>query len=251
MKKKRTGVILAAGLGSRLAASASGEGVKPLVTVDGRALLLRTLSSLELACDRAVIVLGFAAGDIRAYVEKHYHGSMALSFAVNSSYNLANGLSVLAAREYVQGDFLLSMADHIMDDGMLHLARDTDPPPGGAALLVDYKLATIFDMDDATKVLAAGGRILAIGKGLAEFNCIDTGLFVATPALFTALAEVYGERGDASLSDGIGRLCDRQAMAAVDIGIGFWQDVDTVEMLRHAEEQLRRRRMRQPLPQRV
>lgn len=241
MKKKRSGVILAAGLGSRLAASASGEGVKPLVAVDGRALLLRTLTSLEQACDRAVVVLGFAAGEIRTYIEQYYQGPMALTFAMNSRYHLANGLSVLAAREYVQDDFLLCMADHIMDDELLRLARDTEPPSGGAALLVDYKLATIFDMDDATKVLATEGRILAIGKQLKEFNCIDTGLFVATPALFAALADVYGERGDASLSDGIERLCRQRAMAAIDIGDGFWQDVDTVEMLRHAEEELRRR----------
>nr|WP_321468544.1 NTP transferase domain-containing protein [uncultured Desulfobulbus sp.] len=241
MKKKRIGVVLAAGLGSRLAASASGGEVKPLVAVDGRALLLRTLASLERACDRAVIVLGFAAEEIRASIEQHYQGPMALIFALNNRYHLANGLSVLAAREYVQGDFLLCMADHIMDDALLCLARDTEPPLGGAALLVDYKLATIFDMDDATKILAADGRILAIGKQLQEFNCIDTGLFVATPALFTALADVFRERGDATLSDGVFRLCRQRTMAAIDIGDGFWQDVDTVEMLHHAEEALRRR----------
>lgn len=250
MKKKRIGVILAAGLGSRLAASASGEGGKPLVAVDGRALLLRTLTSLEQSCDRAVVVLGFAAEEIRASIEKSYQGPMALSFAMNSRYHLANGLSVLAAQEYVQGDFLLCMADHIMDDELLRLARDTEPPSGGAALLVDYKLATIFDMADATKVLATEGRILAIGKQLQEFNCIDTGLFVATPALFTSLAEVYREQGDASLSDGIASLCRQGTMAAIDIGEGFWQDVDTVEMLRHAEAELRRR-IRPPRRQQV
>lgn len=249
MKSKRTGVILAAGLGSRLAISTSEGQIKPLVAVDGRALLLRTLSSLELACDRVVVVLGFAAGEIRSYVENHYHGPMPITFAVNRHYLLGNGLSVLAAREYVKGDFLLSMADHIMDDKLLHLARNTSPPPNGATLLVDYKLASIFDMADATKVLAAEGRVLAIGKQLTTFNCIDTGLFVATVALFAALADVYGERGDASLSDGIGRLCEHQTMAATDIGDGFWQDVDTVEMLRHAEKQLKRRGMRPPLPQ--
>ena len=75
-----------------------------------------TLASLERACDRAVIVLGFAAEEIRASIEQHYQGPMALIFALNNRYHLANGLSVLAAREYVQGDFLLCMADHIMDD---------------------------------------------------------------------------------------------------------------------------------------
>ena len=64
MKKvnnRKTGVVFAAGLGSRLAKTWEDSRVKPLVAVAGKALLLRTLASLEIACDRAVIVLGFGA----------------------------------------------------------------------------------------------------------------------------------------------------------------------------------------------
>ncbi len=254
MKKvndRKTGVVLAAGLGSRLAKTWGDGRVKPLVAVDGKVLLLRTLASLELACDRVVIVLGFGADSIRSYVENRYHGPMNLVFAVNHLYQLSNGLSVLAAREYVGECFVLCMADHIMGDELLMLARDYVPPAGGAALLVDYKLKTIFDMDDATKVRAENGKILRIGKNLTDYNCIDTGLFICSKVLIEVLSEVYQKKGDASLSDGIQKLCERSTMHAIDIGDGFWQDVDTAEMLRHAERQLILRRSGHAILQRA
>src|SRR5690606_32944152 len=109
---------------------------------------------------------------------------------------------------------------------------------GAAALLVDYKLGSIFDMDDATKVLAHEGRIASIGKAITEFNCVDTGVFVCTRALLDAIESVYARRGDASLSEGVAALASRGEMFAVDVGDGFWQDVDTPEMLAHAERVL-------------
>ena len=234
----RIGVVLAAGLGSRLAQTWQSRRTKPLVAVDGKALLLRTLTNLELACARVVIVLGFGAEEVRNYLKNRYQGPLELIFAVNPQYHLSNGLSVLAAREHVAGDFILCMADHIMGDELLKIARECIPPDNGAVLLVDYKLHTIFDMEDATKVMAMNGVIRDIGKQLTQYNCIDTGLFVCNETVFETLAGVYRKKGDASLSDGIKKLCERGHMRAIDIGDGFWQDVDNAEMLLHAEQQL-------------
>ena len=100
------------------------------------------------------------------------------------------------------------------------------------------QLETIFDMDDATKVLARGRKLTKIGKQLAEFNCIDTGLFVCSRALLEALGAVYRDQGDASLSAGVQRLAAAGRMTVVDIGSGFWQDIDTPAMLEHAERRL-------------
>ena len=167
---------------------------------------------------------------------------MDLVFAVNHQYQLSNGLSVLVAHDYVEKSFILCMADHIMGDELLMIAREYVTPIDGAALLVDYKLKTIFDMADATKVRAENGKILRIGKNLTDYNCIDTGLFICSKVLIDTLSAVYQDKGDASLSDGIQKLCERSTMHAIDIGDGFWQDVDTAEMPRHAEQQLVLRR---------
>jgi choline kinase len=131
------------------------------------------------------------------------------------------------------------MADHILDDKIMSMISAHKPPKGGATLCVDYKLDTIFDMDDATKVQSRGSYISLIGKQLKEFNCIDTGVFVGTGGLFDAIEKVYHEKKDASLSEGVQLLADENLMIALDIKDAFWQDVDNYEMLSHAEHLLR------------
>ena len=238
----RTGLVLAAGFGSRLAGTASGTDLKPLTPVAGTPLALRTLRGLERAgCGRVVVVLGHEPDEVRAGIEAAYDGPLGLAFVVNDRYAEPNGVSVLAARGHLDGPFVLTMADHVVGDEVWDLVRAHRPAPGGATLLVDYKLPSIFDMDDATKVRTEGGRVVEIGKGLAAFDAVDTGVFVCTDGLLDALDAEDRERGGAALSDGVRRLAAEGRMAALDVGDGFWQDVDTPAMLAHAEERLRAR----------
>lgn len=247
-KAARTGVVLAAGFGSRLAGTAAATDLKPLTPVAGMPLIVRTLRSLEQAgCRRAVIVLGYQPETLRAGIEEVYTGPLDLVFTINEHYDRQNGLSLLSARpalhEAADADasFVLVMADHVLGDEIMALARRCNPAPGHAALLVDYKLDAIFDMDDATKVRVAGGRVQAIGKALADFNAVDTGVFVGTNGLLEAVDSVCQERGDASLSDGVRLLASSGRMDALDIEDGFWQDVDTPAMLQHATTVLEER----------
>ena len=242
-RSDRTGIILAAGFGSRLAGVSDDTQLKPLTPVAGEPLLVRTVRSLALAgCQRVVIVVGHGAEAVESDFRAAYAGDVEIIFAVNTRYELSNGLSVLAARPYTPGDFVLTMADHVLGAEVMAIAAEHTPPAGGATLLVDYKLDTIFDMDDATKVLAtADQRIEAIGKQIATYNCIDTGVFICTQALMDAIEATYAAHGDASLSHGVATLSGSGRMTVRDIGDGFWQDVDTPEMLTHAEAMLAQR----------
>jgi choline kinase len=161
-----------------------------------------------------------------------------LQFVVNERYDLKNGLSVLAAAEFVGDSFLLTMSDHVFGDEVMRRAGGHTPPENGASLVVDYRLDTIFDMDDATKVKERNGLIVEIGKDLHDFDCVDTGLFICTPALMTALRQAVDTSGDVSLSQGVEHLARAGRMSVVDIGDGFWQDIDTPAMLEHAERML-------------
>ena len=142
------------------------------------------------------------------------------------------------AKPFVADEFVLTMADHVLGDEIMHLVREHHPEPGGATLCVDFKLDTIFDMGDATKVQAHGGLIQSIGKEIETYNCIDTGVFICTLGLMDGIERVYEKTGDASLSDGVGALAAKSMMRVLDVGDGFWQDVDTPEMLAHATEAL-------------
>lgn len=237
--RARTGVILAAGFGSRLQGASDETQLKPLTPVAGKPLILRTIDSLAHAgCKRVVIVLGHGASDIEDAVSAAYHGDTELRFAVNPRYELQNGLSVLAAKPFVENEFIVTMADHVFGDSVMELAAAHTPPSGGATLLVDYKLTSIFDMDDATKVLEVDGAIDKIGKQLSDFNCVDTGLFICTQALMEAIDGVFRKHGDASLSDGVQALAAKGLMHVLDVQDGFWQDVDTPAMLDHANRML-------------
>jgi choline kinase len=235
-----TGVVLAAGFGSRLAGTAEETDLKPLTPVAGTPLLFRTLDSLAYAgCERAVVVLGYEPEAVCEAVEARYEGPLQVEYTRNERFDQSNGFSVLAARPLVEGPFLLTMADHVLSDALMDCARQVTPPAGGATLLVDRHLERVFDMDDATKVGTEDGRVAAIGKTLDAYDAVDTGVFVCTPSLMDALQAVGDERGDVSLSDGVRRLARAGKMHAASIDGAFWQDVDTPAMLAHAEAHLR------------
>ena len=238
--KNRDGIVLAAGLGSRLVNSDSETTIKPLANVESITLLVRTINSLEVAdCRRVVIVLGWKAEELRGQIVRRYNGPLALDFAYNGQYELKNGISVLCAQPIISGEFILTMADHVLDDDIMYRIRGHHPPEGGATLCVDYKMDTIFDIDDATKVLAVESRIKKIGKNLKDYNCIDTGVFIGTNGLMEAIDRVYKKKGDASLSEGVQVLANKGLMEVLDIEDAFWQDVDNEHMLKHAEKLLR------------
>jgi 1L-myo-inositol 1-phosphate cytidylyltransferase len=231
----RTGLILAAGYGSRHAVGNQVE-LKPLLPVAGRPLILRAIDGLEQAgCGRVVIVLGYEASRIHAAITENYDAGVELDFVVNPRFDLQNGVSVLAARDRLPDDFVLAMADHVFEPSVMALVSRHRCPPDGATLVVDYKLDSILDMDDATKVIVLDGRVMRIGKALEEYNAVDCGVFLAGHALLAAIEDVRQKKGDASLSDGVQKLSAEARMEALDLGPGRWQDVDNAEMMIAAE----------------
>ncbi len=235
MTAERVGVVLAAGFGSRL----GDEAVKPLTLVGGRPLIAHALGTLAAAgCRRVVVVLGHAADRVREGAVANCPDEMELAFVFNDRFDLSNGVSLLCARPLVPGTFVLTMVDHVVDRAVARLAATTQPVERGAVLLIDRRVDAVFDLDDATKVRIDDNAIVAIGKELTDFDAIDIGVFVGTVGWFDTLSAELAERGDASLSDGVRRLAEAGRMHVADIGDAFWQDVDTPEMLAHAEANL-------------
>ncbi len=234
---KKKGLILAAGFGSRLQGVSAVTAFKPLTPVAGKPLIFRTIESLEIAgCSSVIIVLGYGHEEVKSEILKYYKGNTPLEFVYNEQFHLSNGVSVLSARDLLSEAFIMTMSDHVLGDSLMKKAGAYNPEPGSAALLVDYKIDTIFDMDDATKVVSKDHKIVSIGKTIPSFNCIDTGVFVCTSGLLESLERHYNEFGDTSISDGVQELAREGKMHTVDIEEGFWQDVDTPEMLEYVEK---------------
>ncbi len=227
-------LILAAGNGSRIA-PLSGGVPKPLVPLFGVPLLEHILMSSQAAgIRRFVIVVGYRADLIRSWFAGRSFADISVTLIENREYHKANGVSALAAKSELHDHFLMLMADHIFEPKTAQALLQQPLADDQVILAVDHRLDRIFDLDDATKVRRDGNYIIDIGKDLARYDALDTGMFLCSPALFNRL-ESAKKNGNCSLSDGMRRLAQEGKLRAFDIGDAHWQDVDTPEAFTHAE----------------
>jgi histidinol-phosphate aminotransferase len=237
-RKVERAIVLAAGTGSRLV---SGEEFpKPLKPVSGVPLIVRILRSLQdEGIKEAVVVTGYLGDKLRRALVAEPTLALSLTFVTNEQYTKKNGVSLLAARPYLEGGAILTMADHLYSPEIVRRLRALDLPRGTSALAVDYDPERCFDLDDATKVRVEQGKIVDVGKEIASYNAIDTGVFRVGPELVEELAALYDKHGDCSLSDGVKALAARGRFVACDADDARWIDVDTPVAVQRAEAMIR------------
>jgi len=233
-------VILMAGQGSRLRGSDS-TFLKPFVPVLGRPLISYALDTLIRAGITSVnFVVGYESKRMIAQVNPLIPSGLSASFIENRDWQKQNGISLLTAADRVARQFLLTMSDHIFENAIIDRLLDSFTA-GFLNVAVDRKLDSIFDLEDAMKVRTRGNRIADIGKKLRDYDAIDIGLFVCPLEIFDYLERAKSRSGttDCSLADGVRLMAADDKVRAIDIGDGWWQDVDTPRMLQHAEKNLR------------
>ncbi|MCG2842375.1 NTP transferase domain-containing protein [Sandaracinobacter sp. RS1-74] len=227
-------IILAAGAGSRLRSVAP---VKPLVDVGGRPLIAHALAAMQAGgAARAVVVLGYRAEAIEAAAASAASGAgLPVDFVHNPHWETTpNGVSLLAARAHIGPGSLLMMADHLLSPQLVRRLVEGAALP--LALGVDRRLGhPHVDEADVTRVRTGDGRIRAIGKHLAVYDCYDTGLFRIGPELVSALDSLRSP----GLSDGVSILAGAGLAQAVDIGDAPWLDVDDARALKLARDEWR------------
>lgn len=232
-------LIIAAGQGTRLRSRAPS---KPLAEIAGAPLIehIVRLASAGGATE-FLVVTGYEPDPL----EKHLGGLSArlgtgIELVRNAEWERPNGISVLAAAGRLAGDFILLMSDHLFDPEILRALIAGRDPAAKLTLAADYRLDNpLTDMEDATKVEAAtDGRIVRLGKTIEVYNAVDTGIFLAGPALIEALRASVDEGGSGSLSEGVQRLADAGEARVFDIGDRWWIDVDDEAAFRRAEASL-------------
>jgi 1L-myo-inositol 1-phosphate cytidylyltransferase len=233
-------LIIAAGHGSRLRAVSES---KPLTPVAGTPMIERIIRAAAAGGASAfTIVTGHQADRVEAFLaDLAERTGLAIRAVRTEDWDRPNGYSVLTGAEAIDGDYLLTMSDHLFDPAIVRalIAAESE---AGVTLAVDRDLANpLLDMDDATKVAVGDdGAIVRIGKILDRFDAIDTGLFRATPALAEAIRAAIADGGAGSLSEGVQRLADNGQARTVDVAGAFWLDVDDPPSLIHAEAALAR-----------
>jgi 1L-myo-inositol 1-phosphate cytidylyltransferase len=227
-------LIVAAGMGGRLRQRGQS---KPLVPVNGVRLLERVITRARSAgVERFFVVSGYRGEELRAALDVFSaREAIPIVHVSNDEWQRGNGVSVLKARPFLDGPFLLSMCDHLVDPDILRDLIASTLEPDTVTLAVDFNVAgSINDLDDVTRVMCSNGRIVHIGKVIREFNAIDTGVFLCTPVIFDAL-EVSQAAGDDSISGAMNVLAREDRARVFDIQGRLWLDVDDPATLDKAE----------------
>lgn len=227
-------IVLAAGNGDRFRGTSARS--KLLAPVGGTPLLIRTLrSARDAGIGDAHVVLGYDADRVRALAGSCAPAGLRLHYYLNLDWRRENGVSVLATRRVLATQrFALLMGDHLFEPAALARLLRAERSPGEVLLGVDGRTTDERIVDEATKVRMRNGRVSAIGKDVAPFDALDTGLFVCDGAIFDALDRSCAG-GDTTLSAGISELAAKGRVRGCDIGSARWCDIDTVDDLRAAE----------------
>lgn len=232
-------LIIAAGKGGRLRGE---DGLKPLTLLYGVPLIERVIGlAMEAGAEEFFVVTGYRSEELTAFLD-----GVAARFGIplttvhNPEWEKGNGVSVLKARESIQKPFLLLMADHLFDPAIARELMEERPPLQDEVILAtDSNLDNSgINLDDVTRVLAHEGRIVEIGKQIADYNAFDTGIFHCGTGVFDALDKLVRDSGDASLSQAVQVLARRSRARSWDIADRFWIDIDDPASFRRAENLL-------------
>jgi len=232
-------LVVAAGLGSRLAARGDS---KPLVALLGLPLIERVLLTARKAgLDDFYVVTGHKGEEVRDFLDSlSTRRDLRISYIENEEWQSAgNGLSVLKAKGHLDEPFVLTMADHLFDERIFNGLLQTSLKEDEICLAVDEVLDNpLVDLDDVTRVRVHDGHIADIAKEIDDYNAFDTGLFLCTPAIFAGLEESMSKHNDSSLSGGIRILARQRKARTFDIGNSFWIDLDDESAFERAERYL-------------
>jgi 1L-myo-inositol 1-phosphate cytidylyltransferase len=231
-------LIVAAGKGLRLRQRGNS---KPLVQLAGKPLIQHVIeNAVKAGVTEFVVVTGYEASVLDAYL-KNLAPQIGISIRTvyNPDYEKPNGLSVFAARQEMDRCFLLSMCDHLMAPEIVREMAAEQITDDEVMLAIDTRLDNPYvDLEDVTRVLAEDGHIKAIAKEMEHYNAYDTGLFLASHALFEALAESGREGNDFSISGGMMKMAAAGKALTHTIGDHVWIDVDSPEVYDLAEKYL-------------
>jgi len=183
-----------------------------------------------------VVVTGYQASEIEAFLEELTEKrNLEIDIIHNEKWEKENGLSVLKAKGHFEGKFGLLMSDHIFDVSILKRLIKFPLSDDEVVLAIDCntKNNPMVDLEEATKVKREKDKILDIGKDLKEYNAIDTGIFLCTPVIFSALEQSI-KMGDSTLSGGIRMLANNRKARVMDIGESIWIDIDDENALQKA-----------------
>lgn len=126
MKKIKTAIILAAGLGNRLR-PLTNELPKCLTEINGKTILISIMENLEsIGIEKVAVVIGYLGDAIIKSIGRRYK-SMAVDYILNDIYYKTNTMySVWLANEYLRQGAVLVEGDCILEDRIMEILVAAD-----------------------------------------------------------------------------------------------------------------------------
>ncbi len=220
-------LIIAAGPESGI--STKGDS-KPLMSVLGLSLIERViLTAKKGGLTDFYVVTGYNGEEVRQYLNGFsQRRNINITHIINEELEKGNGLSILKAKKLLNENFILLMGDHIFDESILVKIKNEKIADDEVMLTVDYNIKNnkLVDVNNVSKVVVEDNRILDIGKNIKKYNAYDTGIFLCSPVIFSAIEESL-DNHDGSLSGAISVLARKGKAKAFDIKDDYWIDVNT------------------------
>jgi CDP-L-myo-inositol myo-inositolphosphotransferase len=235
-------VLLAAGLGSRLGALTR-DLPKALIHVGGKPLLFHALSfAAHTQPTRIIVVGGFAFPLVKEALQMFRAGAgvrAPIELVENTSFRDGNLVSLMTAKPLLGEGFLVMNVDHIYRPSIASVVK---PPVDKVTAFIDTDRK--LGADDMKVERRADGRISAISKTLAKFDCG----YVGMTSVPDALRGRYFDEADRALADEgraihVERILARLAKtdlapACRDVSGHGWLEVDTPDERTAAEAAL-------------
>jgi choline kinase len=239
-----TGLVLAAGLGKRLA-PLTDERPKGLIELGGRSLLARLLDGLQAAdVQETVLVVGYRQELIRGALGRSHRG-MPLRYVVNSEFEKGPRLSLWAGRaEFARDDVVLADGDVLFAPALL------DRVVRGEASNVFLGEPDFVDTGEEINLYRTGERVVAIRRGVsgppavpyeerAEWvGFVKVGRAAGADLLITLDAMVREGRVDGDYEVALDGLLDRHAFTMCPTAGLPWIEIDFPQDLQAAEAEV-------------
>lgn len=155
-----TGLVLAAGIGKRLA-PLTDERPKGLIELGGRSLLARLLDALSAAgVDETVLVVGYRQEMIRRALGPS-HGGMPLRYVVNAEFEKGPRLSLWAGHaEFLRDDVVLADGDVLFAPPLLERVGRAAAPN------VFLGEPDFVDTGEEINLYRSGDRVVGLRRGV-------------------------------------------------------------------------------------
>ena len=218
------GIILAAGLGSRLK-DRTKHRPKAMIEVKGQPLIDYAISFLTPSVDEIIVVGGYEFAQLSEHIGAM--GRSDITLVENPDFREGSILTVEKALPHLDGSFLLMNVDHIYPSHFIHTISSG---LSGITGICDFDRELISD--DMKVKLNSDRRITDIDKQLTDYDGGYIGMTscdsASVPAYRAMVEKIIGERGGSVNVEYVLRRFAREGSYpnSLDLSGSIWLEVD-------------------------